>query len=193
MGTNKRLKDLEDKVLGKPEVGSTRFCMCGLPEAEQVLLESARKYALMEIPFEEVSEAQKTVMSEASKLLHFRIFDLFTGYLEGLLCREDKIARIVLHERFLWFIRELIKEIQQQLDVSEIEKNTPEDCEVDRVDEYFRKAPELYTPDSYDKISTEITLGMMKGKIRTFAEPNAVTTEKDLIESSKKGGTVNHE
>jgi len=161
MGTNKRLKALEDKVLMKPEVGTTRFSPTDLPEHEQLLLEQGRKIAV-NVPYGEATEAQKTVLSEAGKLLHWRIFDLFTTYMEGLLCQDDKIARIVLHERFLWFILELRKEMNQQLEVSEIEKNTPEDSEVDAVDQYFRKAPELYTPESYDKVSTELFLDLVK-------------------------------
>ena len=177
MGVNKRLRELEDKVLGKPEIGSTRFCTCDLPEPEQLLLENARKIAVMHIPYEEATEAQKTVLNEASKLMHFRIFDLFTSYLEGILCHDDKIARITLHERMLWFIGELAKDIQQQLDVSEIQRNTPEDCEVDRVDEYFRKAPELYTAESFDEIELELMRDMLK------ENPNFLT------ELSKKGET----
>jgi len=177
MGVNKRLRELEDKVLGKPEIGSTRFCTADLPEAEQILLENARKIAVAHIPYEEVTEAQKTILNEASKLLNFRIFDLFTSHLENLLCHGDKIARITLHERFLWFIGELAKDVQQQLDVSEIQRNTPEDCEVDRVDEYFQKAPELYTAESFDEIESELMRDMLK------KNPNLLT------ELSKKGET----
>jgi len=173
MTLNKRLHELENNILAKPEMGSTRFCTCDLPEAEQVLLEKARRFALMEIPFEEATEAQKTILYKASEIMNFRIFDLFTAYLEGLLCKNDKIARIVLHERFLWFIRELREEIRQNLEVSELEKNTPEDSEVDVVDQYFRKAPEVFTEESYEKLSTEIMLELIKAK--------------ELTELSKKG------
>jgi len=175
MTLNKRLHELENNVLAKPEMGSTRFCTCDLPVAEQVLLEKARKFAVMNIPFEETTEAQKTIISKAGQLLTFRITDLFTGYMEGLLCKGDKIARIILHERFLWFIRELREEIRQNLEVSELEKNTPEDSEVDVVDQYFRKAPEVFTEESYEKLSTEIMLELIKAK--------------ELTELSKKGET----
>jgi hypothetical protein len=159
---NRKLNGLENNVLQDPIIGSTKFCTCGFPEPEQVLLERARQLAVMEIPYDETTEAQRAILEKAVGVFNFRVFDLFTTYLEGLLCRGDKIAIMTLHERFLWFITELRKEIHQQLEVTEIEKNTPEDCEVDRVDEYFRKAPELWTPESYDKISTGLFLDLLK-------------------------------
>ena len=97
------------------------------------------------------------IMFKAAKILNFRVFDLFTQYLEDW-CHDDPIARIVLHERLLWFVQQLREELRQQLKASEIERNTPEDSEVDAVDQYFRKCPEVFTPESYDKLSMEITL-----------------------------------
>jgi len=161
---NRKLNNLENHVLKIPKIGTTQICTCGFPEPEQVLLERARQLATLELPYEETTEQQRAILEKAGRTLNFRIFDLFTSYLEGLLCRGDEIARIVLHERFLWFIQELRKEITQQLEVSEIERNTPKDCEVDRVDEYFRKAPKLFTEKSYDELSTGMFLELMKKK-----------------------------
>jgi len=158
---NRKLNNLENNVLQKPEVGSTKICSCAFPEPEQVLLEKARQLVEMQIPYEEATEQQKTIIAKAGKALNFRVFDLFTMYLETW-CHDDPIARITLHERFLWFIQQLREEIHQQLEVSEIERNTPEDSEVDMVDQYFRKAPAVFTEESYDKLSTEITLELLK-------------------------------
>ena len=124
-------------------------------------MEKARQIAVREIPYEETTSQQRAIMEEAGRILNFRIFDLFIMNLETV-CQGDKIARLVLHERLLWFVQELRKEIRQQLDVSEIERNTPEDCEVDKVDEYFRKAPIVFTPESYDKFTSELTLSWIK-------------------------------
>lgn len=164
---NKTLKGkitkLENNVLQKPQVGTTKICTCAFPEPEQVLLEQARKQSEMQIPYDEATEQQKTILVEAARILNFRVFDLFTSYLDGW-CRGDPVARITLHERLLWFVQELRKELDQQLEVSEIERNTPEDCEVDKVDEYFRKAPDVFTPESYDKLSTSIFMDIWKKK-----------------------------
>jgi len=134
----------------------------------------------MKMPFEEATETQKTILSEAVKLLNFRIFDLFTGYLEALLCRDDPTATVLLHERFLWFITELKEEIRQNLEVSEIEKNTPEDSEVDAVDQYFRKSKPVFTPESYDKISTDLLSDMLK------ANPDFLTKLEQATEEASE-------
>ena len=107
----RKIRNLENNLLAKPEIGSTRFCPCGLPEAEQTLLERARQIAASKIPYEDKTSTQKVVLERALQLLQFRIFDLFTTFMEGLLCQEDKTARVTLHERFIWFIHELRKEI----------------------------------------------------------------------------------
>ena len=118
----------------------------------------------MEIPYEKVTEDQKRILDSAEKLLRFHIFDLFTTYMEGLLCRGDKMAKVTLHERFLWFITELRKEMQQQREVSEIEKNATEETEVNKVDEYFRNAPPVFTEDSYDKIMSDMMGEFLKSE-----------------------------
>jgi len=163
---NKTLKGkvtrLENNVLQKQELGTTKICTCGFPEPEQTLLEQARKLSEMNLSYDDATAQQLTIIEKAGKTLNFRIFDLFTMYLEGLLCQGDPIAKVVLHERFLWFIQQLREELRQQLEVSEIERNTPEDCEVDVVDEYFRKSPDVFTEKSYAELSTEITLQCMK-------------------------------
>jgi len=158
-----KVNKLENNVLQKPIVGTTKICTCAFPEPEQVLLEKARKQAEMQLSYEDATEQQRTIMYEAARILNFRVFDFFTMYLEDW-CRGDPVARVVMHERLLWFVQELRKELTQQLEVSEIERNTPEDCEVDKVDEYFRKAPETFTPESYDKLSTEIFMDIWKKK-----------------------------
>lgn len=162
---NRRIRDVEDNhILEWPKRGTTQFCTYGLPEPEQILLEKARKLAVMEISFEDLTEEQEKILSSADKLLRFHIFDLFTGYMEGLMCRGDKIAIMTLHERFLWFITELRKEMQQQREVSEIEKTVADKDEVDKVDEYFRKAPPLFTQDSYDKVIDDVFRGVLESE-----------------------------
>jgi len=162
MSLNRRVKTLEDNVLEGPKPGTTRFCHWDLPQNEQLLLEKARNIAMMEIPYEETTEQQRVVIDEAGKILNFRIFDLFTGYLDSLLSRDDRIAKVIVHERFLWFFRELAEEVRQNLEASEIEKNAPEDSDVDAVDQYFRSQRDVFTPESYDKISTEMLLDVMR-------------------------------
>jgi hypothetical protein len=132
------------------------ICSCAWPEPEQTLLEQARQLSQMDIPFEETTEAQKAVINKAGEILRFRVFDIFTMYLEGF-CRGDVTAISTMHERFLWFIQEMRKEIAQNLEVTEIEKNTPPDCEVDRVDEYFRKAPKVFTEQSFFDVQEDLT------------------------------------
>lgn len=153
---DKRLRKLERNVLQNPERGSTKMNVSDLPEAEQVLLEAARKLASNGLSYEECTPEQHAILNTAHRIMQFRVYDLFTTYLETMLCHEDKIAIITLHQRFLWFTHELIKEIQQQLEVSEIEKQVSEEDEVDRVDEYFRKAPPVFTPESYDNLMAEL-------------------------------------
>jgi len=158
---NRKLNDIENNVLQNPIHGTTMICSCGFPEPEQVLLEKARQISEMGIPYADATDQQKAIIAKAGKILRFRVCDLFTMYLDTW-CQDDPIVRVVIHERFLWFITELRKEIQQQLEVSEIEKNASEEDEVDKVDEYFRKAPELYTPESYDKLTTDLMVDWMK-------------------------------
>jgi len=162
---NKSLKGkigkLENNVLQKLKVGTTKICTCGWPTIEQVIVEKARWIAQMDNPYEEATEQQLRLLEEAGRIINFRIYDLFMMYLETW-CYNDSIARITLHERFLWFIQELVKEIHQQLEVSEIERNTPPDCEVDKVDEYFSKAPETFTPESYEKLQDDLLFDWMK-------------------------------
>jgi len=143
-------------------MGSTRFCTCGLPEPEQIVLEQARKIAISKIPYEESTEAQKHIMREAMHLLGFRFTDLMLQYLEDRYCQDDGIARITLHERFLWFFQEIRKELQQQLEVSEIERTNPPTEEHDTVDEYFRKAPECFTQGSYEKLQDDSIRDMVE-------------------------------
>lgn len=151
-----KVNNLENHVLQRFQTGSTQFCAWALPETEQVLLEAARKLALAQIPYNELTLEQKAILNSAHDLLRARIFDLFTSYLAGLLCRDDKIAYMKVHERFLWFIRELAKEVDQELEVAEIEKQASPEDEVDRVDEYYRKAPPVFTLESWEKLQDEL-------------------------------------
>ena len=153
---NRKLNNLEGKVIQKPKIGSTMLCSCAWPEPEQTVVEQARLLSQMGIPFEELTEAQKAMLNKAGEIIRFRVFDLFTIYLESL-CRDDGLAKITVHERFLWFIQEMYKEIKQELKVSEIEKNTPPTSEVDKVDEYYRKAPKLFTEQSWYDVEEDLT------------------------------------
>ena len=94
------------------------------------------------------------------KIMLRRFHDLITTLLESF-CRGDRIAIVTVHERWAWFSLELMKEIRQNLEVSELERNNP-DSEVDVVDQYFRNAPEVFTEKSYDEFTTNITLDMIK-------------------------------
>jgi len=156
MSIRRKLNNLENNVLQPFPVGSTQFCAWALPEPEQALLEAARNLATSQIPYEETTVQQRTILDQADKRLRQRIFDLFTSYMTGLLCRGDKIAEMTVHERFLWFIRELAKEVDQELEVAEIEKKQKDDDPVDRVDEYYRKAPPVFTEESWYQLQDEL-------------------------------------
>lgn len=151
-----KINNLENHILQPFKVGSTQFCPWALPKAEQRLFDKALQLILMEIPFDELTVEQRTILDQAHNRLRARIFDLFTSYMTGLLCRGDKSAQITVHERFLWFIRELAKEVEQELEVAEIEKNMKDDDPIDKVDEYYRNAPETFTKDSYYELLDEI-------------------------------------
>jgi hypothetical protein len=177
---NRKINGLEDKVLQNPKLGSTKICTCAFPEPEQNLLEKARLFSLRGVPFEEATETEKMILEKAGYILRFCLFDLFTIFLECM-CRDDQSARITVHERFVWFIQELRKELDQELEVSEIEKNTPPDCEVDRVDEYYRKAPKLFTEESWYAVQEDLTQRWVKhlketGKWAELMKKMKVTT-----------------
>lgn len=151
-----KVNNLENHILQPFEAGSTQFCTWALPEMEQRLLERARELALMEIPFDEIKREDMKILEEAHKRLRARIFDLFTTYMVGLLCKGDRIAEMTVHERFLWFIKELAKEVDQELEVAKIEKEMAPNEEVDKMDEYFRQAPKLFTEASWYKLQDEL-------------------------------------
>jgi hypothetical protein len=154
---NRKINDLENSVLQEQAVGSTKLCSCAWPIAEQELLEKARQISELGLTFEETTPQQRLILEKAGDILRFRVFDIFTIYLEGVFCRDDHGARINMHERFLWFIQELRKETAQLLEVSEIEKNASPNSEVDEVDEYFRKAPKLFTEKSWYAVQDDLT------------------------------------
>lgn len=152
-----KLNELENCVLQPLNIGSTQFNPWDLPKPEQKLFAKALQLASMEIPFDELSEEQRTILHLAHKRLQARIFDLFTGYMVGLHGGiDDHHVKMLVHERFLWFIRELAKEVDQELEVARIEKETPPTEEVDKVDEYYRKAPKLFTVESWFKLQDEL-------------------------------------
>ena len=153
------MNDLEKKILGEVTRESAKLSFEDLPEADQKLYTAA--WRILKLNSEDLSEYERSLLQTAFERMGKRILLLFLQYAETW-CNDDPIAKVTLHERFFWFIQELRKEIKQQLEASEIEKNTPPDCEVDRVDEYFRKAPEVFTPESYDKLTTELMVEWMK-------------------------------
>jgi hypothetical protein len=110
---------------------------------------------MLSLSYEETTPQQKLIIKKAGEILRFRVFDLFTSYLDCL-C-HDKHAKINMHERFLWFIQELIKETAQLHEVSEIEKNASPDSEVDEVDQYFRKAPKCFTEKSWYALQDDLS------------------------------------
>lgn len=185
-----KVNNLENNVLQPFERGSTQFCPWALPEPEQKLFERARELVLMEIPFNEVTKDQMTILTTAYTRFKMRIFDLFTSFMVGLLCKGDRHAEITVHERFLWFIKELAKEVDQELEVAEIEKKMIENNDpVDKVDEYYRKAPELFTLESWYKLQDELfrEIAQQPGfKKRLEA---TIKKYKKLTDLSKKGDT----
>ena len=152
-----KVNNLENHILQPFKVGSTQFCAWALSDPEQTLFETARELVVAEPPYDELTDAQRTILVQAHTRLKARIFDLFTSYMVGLLCKGDKQAEIKVHERFLWFIRELAKEVDQELEVAEIEKKMIENNDpVDRVDEYYRQAPDLFTKESWFQLQDEL-------------------------------------
>lgn len=170
-------------MLEKFEVGTTKFCVHGVPENEQRLFEAAMDIADRHDPANGFTANEQHILTLVNQRFWMRICDLFTSYLEGILCHDDTTARMVLHERVVWFLKELRKEIDQQLEVSEIERNTPEDSEVDEVDEYFRKAPELYTPESYDELQTSLFLDLLKNPKFKKKIDEALKRAKEKVEA----------
>lgn len=175
-----KINNLENRILQPFKIGSTQFCTWALPETEQLLLEAARKLALAEIPYNELTPEQSAILKSAHRLLRARIFDLFTSYMVGLLCRGDKIATMTVHERFLWFIRELAKEVDQGLEVSEIKKQMKDDDPIDRVDEYYRNAPKVFTEESWYELQDELFQEIAQ-------RPDFKQRMNSFIESHKKG------
>jgi hypothetical protein len=110
---SRKINGLEDKVLKKPKIGSTKICSCAWPEPEQELLEQARQISELGLTFEETTPQQKLIIEKAGEILRFHVFDLFTMFLEGF-CRDDHGAIVNMHERFLWFIQELKKESESE-------------------------------------------------------------------------------
>jgi len=150
-----KIGKLENNMLQKPIPGTTLINPWDWPEAEQRVIEQSFKQAELGLSWEDATAKQRAVALKAGEIINFRVFDMFLNYLE-VWCQDDSHARQRLHTRFLWFIQNLRKEIDQELEVAEIERNTPEDCEVDRVDEYYRKAPKLFTEESWHTLQEEI-------------------------------------
>ena len=53
------------------------------------------------------SVESRKVIETATRRIGSRVFDLFTNYMKGLLCKEDKIAEWMFTVRFWWFMHDI--------------------------------------------------------------------------------------
>jgi len=165
----RKLGKLENCVLDKSQIDlkTTQIAYECLSEAERKLMDQSHEIIESYSVGDKLTKAQRTVIDKANSILAARINWLFLTHLQSIFCGDDYHATITLNERLLWFYQEIRKEMKQQHEVAEIEKNTPEDCEVDRVDEYFQKAPDCFTEKSWYELQDKLTHDWVKHMKKT--------------------------
>jgi hypothetical protein len=161
MTRNGRVTKLEEKVFQPPEHGTSKLCICELPDAERALLKVTQGLVDRQ---GELTEQQKKLIRTSTKRLAWRSIDIFTTFLELWMCHGDHHARLTMESRFMWFMEELRKEMKIQLRASEIEREHADDenQDVDHVDEYFHTVPDTFTEESYDKLEHELDMEWFK-------------------------------
>ena len=122
MGINKRLKELEDKVLQPIEWGSTRFSYNDLPEAEQALFNKvwkiidAHKYNNTA----EIQPWEMKLMDEASNILWLRAIDVFNTVIGYTIHRDNPTGKLLWNMWFGFFMEEMCEAIPQRIRENQI-------------------------------------------------------------------------
>jgi len=154
---NRKLNDLENNVFDrhKIDVKTTAIAYECLSEPEQRIIDLTHQIVDNYKVGDKLSKADRSIIQNSSYVLNARIHYLFTTIIDYL-CEGDSFARSTAHERLAWFIQEMRKEIKQNLKATEIEKETPPTAEVDKVDEYYSKAPKVFTDKSWCKFQDDL-------------------------------------
>lgn len=106
MGINKRLKELEDKVFKRPELGSSKLLISD--PVEESLITHAQEIikSYPNATPAELTPDQREIVDQASQLMWFRAIDIFRTAVGGIICRDNKWLQATFDMWLTYFVDE---------------------------------------------------------------------------------------
>jgi len=108
---NRKIRDLEDKILKTPEFGSTKLFITD--PVEDALFDKARAIIDAGIAYDNLTPEQLSIIDQATRILWFRALDIFRNIIGGMISKGDKRIQGIFDMWMGYFLQEATTGLNQ--------------------------------------------------------------------------------
>lgn len=149
MSLNKKIHNLEEKVLNPIEWGSSKIAL----ENEAEIALHAEAMRILTRVSNDYTPNEKFIIQQIGHIVYSRVIDVFLTVMKTAICHDDKIAFWMFLNWFNWFMEESARGIEQFLEENRIydQKGKTWKQKEAEADVFYKTCRKPFTYESFEQ------------------------------------------